>query len=804
MKLSYQWLKELVSFKESPDQLAKLLTTHVAQVEDAIDLGKGLDKVVAAKIIEIKKHPSADKLQVVVVQISEQGEKLTIVCGAPNIKVGQMVPLALPGARLPNGMEIKEAEIRGIKSFGMLCAEDEIGIGPDHMGIYILPAKVKLGEALTKTLQLNDVVLDVENKSITHRPDLFSINGFAKEISAIKGLKLLSIKKKLSTGKAGKKSNLVKIQVKDSRLCPRYMAVIIDGIKTGPSPLWMQNRLRNLGIRPINNVVDITNYILLEVGQPLHAFDLNKVDKKSIRQSAKKNIIIRPAKIGEKIMALDGKTYELAESDVVIADSTTPIALAGLMGGEYSGIDSQTKTIMIESAIFEPATIRRSAWRLGLRTEAALRFEKGLPISFPEQGLTRAIELIEQLTGGKVVSQTYDIKSAAVSKLLKNKKIINLDCERARQFIGADISSVKMAAILKSLDYGVTKGANNLRVTVPLSRPDIEQEEDLIEDITRIYGSEKIVPRPIGAALTPVDHDPTLKLEKEMKQWLNAVGFDEIYNYSFYSEKLINLLKMRMADHLALANPLSPQLKYLRISLLPYLVENTAKNIALFNQFRIFECGHTYQREGEAVKEEKYCAGAILEKNKNIFYTTKGALESIIGALGVDPQRLSYQVGKNANYQYLKKIVGVFVDKKLIGMIGEVGGALKSELKITADWAMFEINLETLLDFVITAKKFKSISFYPSILRDLSFLVSKTVVFADLWQTIKNFNSLISSAEPFDIFESEKLGAGVRNVAFHLVFQSFERTLKSEEIDRIMNDLVKLCQDKFSVKLRNF
>jgi len=801
MKLSCQWLKELVAFKESPEQLARLLTMHVAQVEGVTKLSQELDKVVAAKILEIKKHPNADKLQVVLVQINEQGEKLTIVCGAPNIKIGQMVPLALPGARLPNGMEIKASAIRGVQSAGMLCAEDELGLGPDHQGIYILPAKAKIGEPLAKLLQLDDIILDVENKSITHRPDLFSINGFAKEICAIKGLKPKLNKNNIQVSKLGKNLNPVKIQIKDSRLCPRYMAVVIDGIKIAPSPLWMQNRLRNLGIRPINNIVDITNYILLEVGQPLHAFDLSKVDKKAVKG---KNIIVRLAKAGEKIVALDGKTYELSDNDLVIADAITPIALAGLMGGEYSGIDAQTKTIMIESAVFEPATIRRSAWRLGLRTEAALRFEKGLPINFPEFGLARAIELVTQLTGGKVVSKIYDVKSVAISKLLKNKRIINLDPERVKKFIGADVSSAKMSAILKTLGYGVVKTKKSFHVSVPLARPDIEQEEDLIEDIIRIYGSDKIIPQPIVAPLMPVAHDPLLHLEQEMKQLLVATGFDEVYNYSFYGERLINLLKIKTADHLSLANPLSPQLKYLRLSLLPYLIENTVKNSALFNQFRIFETGHIYQRDGEIPKEEKYCAGVILEKNKNIFYTTKGIVEGVLAALGIDSQRLSYQVGKNANYQYLKKLVGILVDNKLIGVMGEIGVALKSELKITTDWAVFEINLETLLSFGVATKQFKAISPYPPILRDLSFLVPKIVIFADLWQTMKNFNPLISLVEPFDIFESEKLGPGVRNIAFHLIFQSFERTLKSEEVDQIMSDLVKLCQDKFSAKLRNF
>jgi phenylalanyl-tRNA synthetase beta chain len=810
MKLSYQWLKKLVKFNESPEKLAKLLTMTVAQVENVIPLNKNLDNVIAVKIIEINPHPNADKLKIATVVFpdkkSKQDQRLEIVCGAPNIKVGQIVPLAKPGAKLPNGMEIKDSIIRGVKSVGMLCAEDELCLGEDHNGILVLSDKFKVGEPITKLLELDDTLLDVENKSLTHRPDLFSVEGFAKEIAAIKGQKVKESLIKLPKIKSGQRK--VNIKVGDDKLCPRYMAVIMDSIKIAPSPTWLQNLLRNLDIKPINNVVDITNYVLLEIGQPLHAFDLDKIDKNLGHQSAgkNKNIFIRLAKKGEQILALDSKTYECQESDLVIADSSGPVALAGIIGGEHSAIDEKTKTIMIEAALFEPATIRRASWRIGLRTEAVLRFEKGLPINFSEQGLARAIELIKELAHGKVVSQIYDVRSAKINNLIKNKKVITLDIERVYNLIGAKINVTKIISILRALGFGVKKVSNRkLHINIPLSRPDVEQAEDLVEDIVRIYGLDHLMPEPMTGQIMPVEYDVNFKLEAQAKITLAASGFDEVYNYSFYGDKLIKLLKLKVDDHLSLANPLSPQLKYLRISLIPYLLENALKNMAIFSQFKIFEVGRIYQlNQDNLVREEKYCSGIVIEKNKKLFYSIKSAVEVLLSRVGFSSERISFQIGKNHQYQYLKDVIGIFIDKKLIGVVGEISDNLRLETKITSNAGIFEINLDSLKALDRPTPMFKEISSYPPILRDLSFIVSKSTVLADLLKAIKAFHPLISDVEAFDLFESDKLGAGVLNIAFHLTFQSFEKTLTSQEIDKIINDLVKLLADKFNTKLRNF
>ena len=807
MKLSYNWLKELTGCKLSPEKLAEILNLKVAAVENLKKLDKGLDKVVVAEILEIKKHPQADKLQLVKVTVDSKRKKIYhIVCGAFNIKVGDKVPLALPGAKLPIGLEIKEAVIRGIKSEGMLCAEDELGVGDDHTGILIFDRSVKLGEKVSKVLGLDDTIIEIDNTALTHRPDLFSHLGFAREISAITNSKFKIKNSKLKI----KTKDLIKLEIKIENYndCLRYMAVVIDGIKIEPSPIWLQNRLRNLGIRPINNIVDITNYVLLEIGQPLHAFDFEKISNAQIPNKSKiqntKQIIIRRAKKEEKLLCLDGVERKLDEDILVIADAKKPIALAGIIGGEESGINEETKTIVIESANFNPVVVRKGARKLGLRTEASLRFEKGLPLIFPEEGIYYAIKLIEKIAGGKVVSKIYDVKSKKAEKELKTKKIVNLEIEKVSYLIGEKISPEKIIKYLNSLGFSIKKINGFLKVNTPLFRKDIEYPEDLVEEIARLYGYQKIKPEPIKGEIKVIPLDYLLKIEKELKNFLVGYGFDEIYNYSFYGERIIELLKLKKEEHLEIVNPLNPDQQYLRISLIPKLLENSAKNFSFFEKFRIFEIGKVYRSLNEKIDQPKFLAGLILEKNKKIFFTLKGVIETILEKIGIENDKILYKFEEDKNYQYLDYLTGIYIENQLIGHFGLVNEAVKNDFKIFSDVGVFEINLEKLKDLKISPKIYQKISPYPPIFRDLAFIVPKKITFDEIYKTIKNFHPLIYFVEPFDVFESEKLGKDVRNIAFHLTFQSFERTLKSEEVDKIINDLVKKLETKFNAKLRTF
>ena len=791
MKLSYQWLKQLLpGLKKSPKQLGEVLSMQIAEVEEIIKLSQGLEKVIVAEIIKIKPHPQADKLQVAVVNNGKT--KQEVVCGAPNIKAGQKVPLALSGAVLPKGMEIKPAVIRGVKSNGMLCAEDELGLGSDHEGILILPSNLKPGQSLTRALKLDDTILDVENKSLTHRPDLFNHIGFAREIGVLFGIKPKLPDFKL---KALSNKSLIQIKVEDKKLCPRYMAVVMDDIKVAPSPDWLQTRLRNLGMKPINNVVDITNYILTEIGQPLHAFDADKIKENKI--------IIRRAKANEKLMALDGQEYKLSSDNLVIADAKKPVALGGIIGGELSGITDSTKRIVIESANFDSANIRRSAWHLALRTEAVVRFEKGLPLVFPELGLARAIELIQDLAKGKVVSKIYDLKSNEANKALKQKKEIVFDPVRARMFIGADIKDQQIIKILKGLGAKVKTKGKKLSVVLPSHRPDLNIFEDLVEEVVRIYGAEKITPLPILAELQPVEQTKEYHLNNQLKNVLIGLGFDEVYNYAFANEKAIKYFGQK-ENYREVANPLNEEQQYLRQSLIPGLVANAIKNSQNYPEFKIFEIGRVFNPE-----EKTKVAGLIFEKEtkkgidqgdvyakccQNKCFIAKSIVEQILQTIiGGQGNEIERQVRENIKYESksLNKVL-VYFNQQEIGFVGEND----------SQTGYFELDLKE-LSRLVGVKEFSRSSAYPAVKRDLAFLIDKKYDWFELCDEIHKIDKLIKEIKFQDTFENKRFGSKY-NRAFHITYQAWDRTLKSKEVKEIEEKVIKMMKEKFDALLRDF
>ncbi len=784
MRLSYNWLKQfLPGLKMSPEELGEILSMKVAEVEEIINPGLGLEKVVVAEIIEVKPHPQADKLKIAVVDAGK-GKK-EIVCGAPNIKAGQKVPLALPGACLPNGMEIKSAVIRGVESNGMLCAEDELGLGPDHQGILVLDSKTKVGQPLSKALGMDDVILEIENKSLTHRPDLFNHFGFVREIGAILGLKYKLEDKKHVIDKSNKSP--IQVKVLDTDLCPRYMATVMEGVEVGPSPLWLQNRLRNLGIKSINNVVDATNYVLMELGQPLHAFDADKL------QGSK--VVVRRAKKGEKLLALDKQEYELSNDDLVIADAEKPVALAGIIGGEKSGINEKTERIVIESASFDPAGVRRTSWRCGLRTEAVIRFEKGLPLIFPECGLHRAVELIRELANAKVDSRIYDLKSKKAEKILKQKREIVFNSERARKFIGEEIKEGTMKKILQGLGVEIKIKNRKWVVLPPAHRPDLNLFEDLIEEIVRIYGPEKIIPKPILGELSPVRQTPEFVSEKKIKNILIGCGFDEVYNYAFADEKKMKYFGDK-ENYQEIDNPLNAEQQYLRQSLVPGLAANAEKNSRYFPEFKIFEIGKVFCPE-----EKKKMAGLIFtqenegkKEDKNVYRRTcekkcfivKNILELIFDRLGLEKEKITYP--QNISAKAIIRYQG-----EEIGFLGE-----REE-----NAAYFELDLDFLSKAEKKTEGYKKIINYPPIKRDLAFLIDKNIAWKQIHQVLDNLNELIVDIEPFDIFEDKEFGDKC-NLGFHVTYQSPERTLRVGEVDGIQKKIIKEMKEKFNAQLRDF
>jgi len=769
MLLSYNWLKQLLPClrKIPPQRTLKFLRAGIANVEGFEKLNKKLNnKIVVGKIIDITDHPNANKLSLVAVSIGRK-KVVKVICGASNIEKGQKVPIALNGAILPNNQVIKSSIIRGVKSNGMLCSEKELGIGPDAKGICIFPKHFKIGQTVIGALGLNDVIFNIENKSITHRPDLFNHLGFAREISAYLDFRFDDkIGRRRIKTMVKKPEIALDIKIQEENICSRYMAVIFDGIKICPSPQWMQNRLRNLGIQPINNIVDIMNYTMLEMGQPLHAFDFDKIF--TTKNKKIKQIVVRKARAGEKFSALNEQQYELTKEDIVIADDNGPIALAGLIGGGKSAINKNTKKIIIESANFNPITLRRTSWRLGLRTEAVLRFEKGLPVVFTEMGISRAIQLVRKITGAKIVNKIYDVKNQNALIAPNKRHNIIFNFERAKKFIGADILDEKIIKILKNLNCKIRKINNKaISVVAPNYRTDITIFEDLIEEVTRIHGLDKIIAKPIRVDLIGHCFNPEFEIEKNLKQLLWACGFDEVYNYAFTNEKTFIKIK----------NPLNYKQQYLRKSLIPGLIDNAIKNTVHFPEFNIFEIGKVF-----TPKEEKKIAGLIYApQDKDIFFAAKGVIELIFRSIGAKLSNIDYRGS------------GIYFNKKTIGEINI----------FQKKFIVFEMDIKSLLNFQNLTKRYIPISSYPPIKRDLAFLIETKYTWKEVFNAIIKIDPLIKSIDLFDVFMDKKFG-NKRNLAFHIIYQSPLKTLISKKVDKIQEDIIKVMRKKFNAQLRNF
>ncbi|KKU53033.1 MAG: Phenylalanine-tRNA ligase beta subunit, partial [Candidatus Moranbacteria bacterium GW2011_GWE2_47_10] len=579
MKYSYKWLKELSGTKKSAQEIADLLTFHAFEIEGIEKNENDFDKVVVGQILEISAHPNADKLQLTKVNVGK--EVLEIVCGARNIKVGDKVPVALVGAKLPNGLEIKEAEIRGAKSFGMLCALDELGMGSDHSGIFILGDDLKVGVSFAEALELDDASIEVDVLA-NRAHDALSHVGMAREIAAVEKRKLDYDYEVLVLAK--KKTKKLKVTISDKSICSRYIGAVLENVKVGDSPQWLRNRLEKSGIRAINNVVDATNFVMLELGQPLHAFDCEKVGKE---------IVVRNAKEGEEIKILDGSAKKLNKEDIVIADREKAIALAGVMGGFDSGVTNVTTSIILEAANFDAPSIRRTRSRLALPTDAAIRFEKKIDPSLAEKAMVRVIEILEHISGGELegVVDEYPKKAKYWS--------VKLDLDYVGRLLGEDVPVKRSKEILSLLGMKVKGSGKIVTVEIPTFRLDLETQEDLIEEIGRIYGYEKIkaVP-PLAPVQSPVINEERF-FERKLKNILVAEGFSEVYNYSFYGRKDAGIAELASIKHVELENSLNADQNLMRVSLFPGLLKNVRENLKNFREFSIFEMGRVYWRNGD-------------------------------------------------------------------------------------------------------------------------------------------------------------------------------------------------------------
>ena len=807
MYLSLNWLKDFVKIPNniSSEELAARLTLHTVEVENITDQAKKFDKVIIGKILEISRHPNADRLQLTKVDVGGK-EVLNIVCGASNIEVGQLVPVAMIGAVLPNGLEIKEAEVRGEKSQGMLCAADELGLGDDHSGILILEANAKIGQSFAKHLHLDDTIFEVDNKSLTNRPDLWSHMGMAREISAILSTKFTAYKpseKKHKKITGGIKLN-VKVEAGD--LCNRYMAAAIEGIKVESSPNWMQQKLIAAGVRPINNIVDITNYVMLELGQPMHAFDQKLVDK----------IIIRAAKKGEVLETLDGNKRNLAEEMLVIADSKKPLAVAGVMGGANSEISDETTSIVFESANFDFVSTRKTSQKLNLRTESSIRFEKGIDPLLAETALARAIELtLEICPKASIVSEIIDIFPGKKKFLSKQ---IQLRLDWLQKIIGEDLGKGRVIEILTNLGFEIKEKNDELIVSVPSWRAtrDISIAEDLAEEVARIHGFNNIRSLMPKVEMLPPEKNEERTLERRIKELLSKGGnLHEVYNYSFVGEDQLKKLFIDSSSYLKLANPIASHQTMMRQTLVPNLLENVKNNQARFKEFGLFEVGSVFLSIDSEIKkdnqsndnlpyQEKRIGIVLASDNKEgLFRKGKGIVELLMSSLNLE---VGWKIDEfSFNWADKAEVADISVADKIIGSVAKVDNKIAKNIGLKKETVVIELSLRQLLALYKkqNVKLFEEFEKFPPLVRDLAFVINENVLYSDIRAEIINFNQLIKKVELFDVFHGGKLGENKKSLAFHVVYQA-DRTLTTAEVDQIQAELLKRLEERFEAKIRNF
>ncbi len=810
MYISLNWIKDFTKIpaKIKPAEIAEKLTNHTVEVEDFFNQTDLFKDIVVGKVLEVNPHPNADRLKTTVVDVKK--EKLNIVCGAPNVAVGQMVPVALINSVLPNGLEIQETEIRGEKSFGMICAEDELGLGKDHDGIMVLDKGAKIGQEFAKYLNSNDIVLEIDNKSLSNRPDLLNHYGIARELSAIFDLSLKPYEK-LFDNKLKfleDKENDLEVKVEDKELCPRYIAVKVKGVEIKESPDWLKEKLIAVNQRPINNIVDLTNYVMLESGQPLHAFDADKVDK----------VIIRRARKNEVIESLDEKERSLDENDLVIADSQKAIAIAGVIGGSNSEVSEETKDIILESANFKAISVRRTSQKLGLRTEASTRFEKSLDPNLTEIAAKRFLTLLKDICPKcEIVSALVDINNSSV-----DLEPIELNLDWLARKIGKAIPKDKTIKFLEKLGFGIKEEEKNkFLVTIPSWRAtkDISTKEDLAEEVLRLYGYDNISSKLPEVTMALPEENKSRQLERKIKNILAFKhGLTESYNYAFVSEDQLTKLGIDFSDYIRLANPLSDIHTLLCQSLAPGLIANVKTNQFKVDEMGFFEIARTYfNTPGNLSKDkakdetlpyqEKHLGIVIGGDDIKIFNKLKDIINNLFRSIinyNIEVEFSSLETKPSwANNKLAAKII---VAEQELGSIALVDQKIGNNFGLKKEVAVAEINFNELVEFIVKQPsfRFQEVPKYPPVIRDLAFVIDKEILYNDLRKEIVDFHSLIKSVELFDVYEGNKIDDNKKSLAFHLYYQSEEKTLTADEVDKIQNELVEHLAQKFEAQLRDF
>ena len=799
MKISNNWLKDYIKTDLSSEKIGAFLTDIGLEVEgiEKYESVKGsLEGIVVGKVLTCEQHPNADKLKITTVEVGS-GKILNIVCGAPNVAAGQTVPVAVVGTKIYDKkgsfFEIAKAKIRGEVSEGMICAEDELGLSDDHGGIMVLDEETyKVGEPFAKYFSLtNDEVYEI---GLTpNRTDAMSHYGVARDLQAFlsnNGVK--SEFEKISTAIVNTEGEHgFELEVEDSALCPRYIGAIIENVKIAPSPAWLQDRLKAIGLSPINNVVDITNYILHGLGQPLHAFDANKISGKKVKVGVNE--------AGTKFTTLDGIERTLNGSEIIIKDGNNqPMCIAGVFGGSESGVSNETKTIFLESAYFNPVAIRKAAKSHGLNTDASFRFERGVDPNNTRTAITQAIKLIEEITGGKKIGSLLE----HYPNKIEDAKII-FRYSKLDQILGVKIHREKIKEILKSLEIkAVNDIADGLELAVPAYRADVTREIDVIEEILRIYGYNKVdAPQKISFTPVKLSFDDQDALENSWARTLQSNGFNEVMNNSLTSVK-------DETNAVKLLNPLSKELTFMRKSLLEGLLENTIYNINRKNQdIKFFELGKIYHKK-EKYEERKqlailisgrtYSENWLMPKSASDFYMLKAYVKVLFDKLNLETEEISLEDDRFGD------ALEIISKGNTIARLGKVSPKLLKEYDIDQDCFYAEIETETVQKLRSKENfKFVDIPKFNKIRRDLALLVDKNVNYAELYKLAKkNPSKYLKNINLFDVYEGKNLPEGKKSYALSFELLNEEKTLEDKDITAVMDSLIKNFKKEFNAELR--
>ena len=814
MKASLQWMNEYVplDLNRPAQELADELTQAGIPVEEVLSMDPGLKKIYTGKIVEITKHPDADKLQVCQVQcLSEDGEEITkqIVTAATNVAVGQIVPVAYHKSRLADGTEIKKGKLRGVVSEGMFCSVAEFGISSDLVrpeeaqGIYIFPEGTPIGLDIKEALMLNDTVYEFELTA--NRADCFSMVGLSREFGIMTNQKaLFPVIMVNENGESieGKAS----VAIEAHNLCTRFTSRLVTNVTIEPSPLWMQNRLRNSGIRPTNNVVDVTNYVMLELGQPMHAYDYDCV--------ADHTLIARCAKAGETLTTLDGNERELNESMLIIADTKGPIGVAGVMGGLTSEVTDKTTNVLFEAAVFNGPSIRRTSKALGMRSEASGRFERGVNHKYTAYAIDRAAQLLQQICPScKVSVGVIDVYPEPVEQ-----RTVTFTAEQINDYLGTSIEKDRMIDILTKLEFGITESGDTIEALVPTWRDDVTVMPDIAEEVARIVSYDNIAPTIPVAILSSGGMTPKKALTKDVTHYLAHAGLSQIITFSFMHKDGLTNMMLPEGDSrytaIPILNPISEEFPYMRTTLVPAVIEAAKRNIAQQNKdLWLFETANVYEPKElpltEVPHERPMACGIMMGKvteaawnqvqRDTDFYDVKGVVDGLLAKLGLtqfDIQSSSesyYHPGVSAHYT---------VNGVTIANYGELHPQVVKNFDLSGKVYMFEIDLEAVLSITVPPFRYQSFSKFPGTSRDLAIVAPVSVTSGDIVALIKEHGGeYLESVSIFDVYEGEHIEAGYRSLAYNLQFRSMEGTLNDEDIDGAIQAIIDALATK-NCKLR--